>query len=207
MGPVEEGAGTMADRAPAPQTSGDAHEDLLATLAASRELGPEMDKALAESYMQKHGQPAPAAPQQPGQPVRPNPGYAGLAAIGPVLGIVAYIAILALSGGRLWWMFWLPMALGGWWGGWWGHGWWGGDPWHAQRDEMRYRRRMARDEYRAWRRGYGYPPAPYDDPRRPGDYPGYPTPPADPRQQAQAPNPPVPPAPPTPPAAPSREVL
>lgn len=186
----------MADRTPAPRQSGDAHEDLLATLAASRELGPEMDQSLAESYMRKHGQPAPAA-QQPGQPAQQHPGYAGLAAIGPALGIAVYIVLLIVSGGRLWWMFWLPMALGGWWGGMWG-GWWGGDPWHVQRDEWRYQRRMTRDQYRAWRRGYGYPPAPYDDPRRPGDYPRYPAPRPDPREPGQ---------PPTPPSAPGRDVL
>lgn len=173
----------MADRVPAPRQSGDAHEDLLATLAASRELGPEMDQSLAESYIRKHEQLAQTMPQQPVQPIHPNSGGAGPAAIGPVLCIAAYIAILVLSGGHLWWMFWLPMALGGWWGGRWGGGWRSGDPWHTQRDEWSYQRRMARDQYRATRHGYGYPPAPYDDPRQRGNYPAYPASDPDPRGQ------------------------
>jgi hypothetical protein len=201
----------MADRVPA-QQSGDAHEDLLATLAASRELGPEMDAALAERYMQKHGQPAQPRQAQQNQQQdvvgpqgqRMNP---GLAAVGPALGIAVYIALLIASGGHLWWMFWVPMALGGWWGGMCG-GWWGDgrsypyNDWRAQRnaqrdaqrDAWRYQRRMSRDQYRAWRRGYGTPPGWYDEPRGQGGYSPYPADPRGPypptgdaRQQGQPP--------------------
>jgi len=195
----------MADRVPA-QQSGDAREDLLATLAASRELGPEMDAALAESYMQKHGQAAQTRQAQQGQRQdvigppgqRMNP---GLAALGPVLGIGVYIALLIVSHGALWWMFWVPMALGGWWGGmcggWWGGPWNDGQPyndWRAQREAWRYQRRSARDQYRAWRRGYGTPPGWYDEPGRQGGYPPYP--------DDRGPYPPT-----TPPSATNRDVL
>ena len=166
----------MADRLPAqrPQSSQDAHDDLLAALAASRELGPEMDKTLAERYLEKHGKPAAQSGgqqlQQP--PTSPRLVLASnqtLAAIGPILGIAVYIVLLIVSHGDLWWLFWLPMVLGGgwWWGGGWGHH--GG--WYGPRDDWRQQRRVARDDYRAWRRGYPstYPPSQGSDPRRSDD--------------------------------------
>jgi hypothetical protein len=158
----------MADRVPAQsgQRSQDAHEDLLAALAASRELGPEMDQTLAERYLEKHGtQNAITSRGAQGQSgivaQGPNP---GLAALGPVLGVAVYIVLLIISQGSLWWTFFLiPMISGSlWWGG--GHHGWGGPSQEAmqarwqQREAWRQSRRDARDQYRAWRHGYPYYP-------------------------------------------------
>src|SRR5262249_14503967 len=97
------GARTMADRR-LTQNGEDAHTDLLATLAASRELGAEMDKTLAESYLAKHGQLAHApSPRQEAHSPAPMSQLVGM--IGPAAGIGAYIVLLVVSGGDLWWMF------------------------------------------------------------------------------------------------------
>ena len=76
----------------------DLHKDLLATMAASRELGPEMDKALVESYMERHpelkGQPAQALTQ----PQATNkPDIVGLTGMG--VGMIAYITLLIVTKG------------------------------------------------------------------------------------------------------------
>jgi hypothetical protein len=159
----------MADVVPAQnsQSAQDAHEDLLAALAASRELGPEMDQTLAERFLEKHrtaGAVASRAARGPSGVVARRPNVE-LAAIGPVLGVVAYIVLVAVSGGSLWWTFFIvPMISGGWW--WGGHGWDGPSKdarqarWQ-QRDNWRQSRRDARDQYRAWRHGYPYAPPSY----------------------------------------------
>jgi len=161
----------MADLVPAQnsQSSQDAHEDLLAALAASRELGPEMDQTLAERFLEKHGKRSAAASrgaQGQSSVVAQRPNFE-FAAIGPVLGIAVYIALLIVSHGFLWWTFWLiPMIGGGWW--------WGGGRhmWDAptqeamqarwqQREAWRQSRREAHDQRRAWRHGYPYYPPTY----------------------------------------------
>src|SRR5690349_23308885 len=48
-----EGAEHMADRTPVPRDPEDERADLMATLAAARELGPEMDKSIADSYLER----------------------------------------------------------------------------------------------------------------------------------------------------------
>jgi hypothetical protein len=138
----------MAGKTPVPQDPEDERNDLLATLAAARELGPDMDKALAESYLQRQQQtspktPAPAtvsaAPAQSATPSMPWPMY-----FTPALGIIAYIALLVVSGGHLWWTFWLIPAFSGW-------GWWGG---HRG---AHYQRRVEREQWRRarWEARYG----------------------------------------------------
>ena len=169
----------MADRLPAQssQNPQDAHEDLLATIAASRELGPEMDKALAERYLEKHSKPAVAPqPKQQQPPVAAYSPNQALAAIGPMLCIAAFITILIGSGGHLWWLFWLPLVFGGWWGRWW----WGGPHYggYNSRDDWRQARRDARYQYRAWRHGY----SPYPYPPRSDDGSQPPASSQDPRQ-------------------------
>ena len=155
----------MADRR-VTQSGEDPQADLLATLAASRELGPEMDKALAESYLAKHGQPAgtPSRRQEVGAPAQVTPVTQAIGMIGPVIGFGVWVGLLIASGGHLWWLFWLPMALGGWWWGMWNpdarrhhH--------RERREEWRRARYEAREQYRAERRGYPYPSAP-----RPAEY-------------------------------------
>ncbi|HZC77208.1 MAG TPA: hypothetical protein VE258_05635 [Ktedonobacterales bacterium] len=134
----------MAGNTPQQPDPQEVHDDLMATLAASRELGPEMDKSLAENYIQRH--PELAAKKQavtqepPRTPLDLNRSVAGLL---PVLGIAAFIIILVATHGRGWWLFWLPWALGGWW-------WWGGGRYHDRhmaRDEMRRARYESRAAY------------------------------------------------------------
>jgi hypothetical protein len=163
----------MASRTPQPDPE-DVRKDLLATLAASRELGPEMDAALADSYMEKyHQQPQPRAEQ--GIVPHQSGGQADLiTGLGLVVGLAAYIAILVATGGHLWWMFWPVMG----WMGWRWRRWsYGGADYEAQRTEMRMRRRQLRDEMRlrrqAMRMGYPYL---YDDRQPPLSAPR--TPPA-----------------------------
>lgn len=106
------------------QSSDEAQAALLAVLAASRELGPEMDTALAESYLRQH----PVAPEYPARDaVRREAGLmppprASLGSIGLLLAVVLVAAALLASGGHafwLFWMFWLPVVLfGRWWRGW-----------------------------------------------------------------------------------------
>ena len=79
----------MAGNTPQQPDPQEVHDDLMATLAASRELGPEMDKSLAESYIQRHpelaGQKQAATQEQPRTPLDLNRTVAGLL---PLLGIV-----------------------------------------------------------------------------------------------------------------------
>ncbi len=134
----------MAGNTPQQPDPQEVHDDLMATLAASRELGPEMDKSLAESYIQRHPELAAkkqtVTPEQPRTPLDLNRSVAGLL---PMLGIVAFIIILIATKGSGWWLFWLPWALGGWW-------WWGGGRYHNRhmaRDEMRRARYESRAAY------------------------------------------------------------
>lgn len=144
-------------------TSGTSHDeeqqsDLMAALASARELGPDMDKAVAASYLEKQKQQAAAkaqAQQAQQQAVIASPGRQRpwLAYLTPPLGIILFIAILVASGGHAWWMFWLLFCFGG-------FGWWG---WRGDAHEARMQRRMDRYEWRRARYGYGYRYGPYDN--------------------------------------------
>jgi hypothetical protein len=96
----------------------DAQTDLLAMLAASRELGPEMDQALVESYVQQHH------PAQMGESralaMRRRLGSPNVIKLVCLcVGLIAYIVLVIATHGWLWWMFW---PLMGWTGWWWGYG-------------------------------------------------------------------------------------
>lgn len=155
----------------------DIHKDLLATMAASRELGPDMDKALVDSYMERHpelkGTPQARALTQPQTSNRSEiVSFGGMGVM-----MIGYITLLIVSHGEFWWMFWPMMAWGGWR--------WGNGSHHAERQQMR----QARWEARMNR--YGMPYVRVGGP--------------DDAQQAQPQQPPaIPPAPPTyaPPPAP-----
>lgn len=130
----------------------DARTDLHAMIAASRELGPDMDKALVDSYMARQ-KPAPA----PKQSITPRsdggqPQIFGQAT--RLVGIMAVAAVvitmLVVSRGELWWFIFPLMWMGGAWG-WWGRG-HGHDGRHQMREEYRQRRRDLRDRYH-----YGIP--------------------------------------------------
>ncbi len=135
---------------PAPDPE-DEHKDLMAMIAAGRDLGPEMDKALADSYMerhkneQKHAEPQaqPVVPQQPQQSWGASPW--NLTAFG-ALPLILFIMLLVVSGGHLWWLIFVWPAFFGM--GWrrWGYG------NHGEQIDPREQRRMMRDQYRQQRR-------------------------------------------------------
>lgn len=139
----------MAKNMPQPQQDPeDARAELMATLAASRELGPEMDKALVDSYIEKN-KALQATPAKQSQAVVERQGLDSREmkafAMG-ALGLVAYIVLLIVSGGHLWWTFWLLGAFG--WCGWgWGGGWGGPRRDYYDRREDRLQRRAARHGY------------------------------------------------------------
>jgi hypothetical protein len=111
----------------------DMRKDLLAALAAGRELGPEMDAAIVDAHLRRHYGNAADTPRTPAvvqrQPLDVTPFVMPLAL---VIGLVAFIAILAFSHGALWFLFW-PLMAWGWWG-------WGG----RRGRGSHYERRMAR---------------------------------------------------------------
>lgn len=140
---------------PTNPTAEDEHNDLLATLAAARELGPDMDKALAESYMQRRKATAPARPRnaEPRPPV--NVDFVARAVF-PAVMIAAcvFAAVLLLPHG--WgWFFLLPLFFGGW-RRWRGRGWYGYDDRYDRRRAYREERRAAREEWRRARRDDHY---------------------------------------------------
>ena len=147
----------------------DARTDLLAAMAASRELGPEMDKAVVDSYMEKHHpvSPQPAA-QHLTQPAAPSGEM--FSSMVMCLGIVAYVALLVVSHGMLWWMFWPLMG----WAGWRWHNWSGdyGGASRTARDQYRQSRWEYRMQRRAARLGLPYPiPSNNEPPALPPQYP------------------------------------
>src|SRR5260370_36450014 len=98
----------MAGNTPQQPDPQEVHDDLMATLAAGRELGPEMDKSLAESYMQRHpelaGKKQTVTQEQPRTPQDLNRSVAGLP---PLLCIAAFIIILIATPGAGRWRVWL----------------------------------------------------------------------------------------------------
>lgn len=186
----------------------------MATLAASRELGPEMDKALAESYMQKHAAATPAQQQDQRDvaPVRFDSGDIA-SAIVMVAGIAAFVTLLIVVGPQAFGLVWIFFIFGGWrWFGWNRRN----SEYRARRMEYRQAHREMRDDWRAMRRGYyrigdpdrpGVPPLPEQSqpPVIASPTPTTPTPaPQSSQPPAAAPLPPVAPAPATPPAPPSQ---
>lgn len=164
----------MADRTPVPRDPEDERADLMATLAAARELGPEMDTSIADSYLERRKSearagvvPSASANSQSGpsgQGIMPHqtPGTpSGIAAVGmllfPLIGIAIFAAILFAFGWHAgWWLFWIPLAMGGWWRRMW---------YPHTRYAYRAERHAMRDDYRQARRDarYRYRYGPYDD--------------------------------------------
>jgi hypothetical protein len=126
-----EGRVTMSQRMPTPNPE-DERADLLATLAAARELGPEMDPSLVDSYMRRRGaeRTRQGAPGQPGQSGWPALGgypriwlFIGLGLLGAavVAGTIASFYWAAPAGtagaanGDHWgFPFWLPWLFFPW---------------------------------------------------------------------------------------------
>ena len=139
-------------------SSDEAHDDLLATLAAARELNPDMDKALADQYLarrkeekQRREQQAPTVVQSDQTPVYPR--WRGSPLI-PILCVFMVISIFPLAAlahnGQFWWFFWIPLIFGGWW---WRRG-------YPGSNDSRYQRYLDRERYRQarWEARHGYLP-------------------------------------------------
>jgi hypothetical protein len=131
----------------------DEKQDLLATLAAARDLSPDMDRALVDSYLEKR-KAASGGTQQAIVAQTGNRSAEVVERIGSlVIGvgvIAAFIAIMIASHGAFWWLFFPMMGIG--FGGW--HRFWHSDEEeqaheqrHIERDRMRHERRMARMGY------------------------------------------------------------
>lgn len=126
------------EHAPAFHQSDDAQKDLLAMLAAGRELGPEMDKSLVESYVSRQQLSGPPA-MQAQTPQPPAIAHAGLG-IGNAVGLLAvlgiYVAALAFTDGTTWWLIFplMPFLFA--------------SLRHSGYSEARYQRRAQRDRMR-----------------------------------------------------------
>jgi hypothetical protein len=122
----------------------DLRKDLLAALAASRELGSEMDSAIVDAHLRRHyGESTqhrkPAVVER--RPLDLSPIMLPLSML---VGLVAFLAVLWFSHGMLWFLFWPLMAWG-----WWGRRRWGsyGRDWRGDRDARREARWRARHGY------------------------------------------------------------
>ncbi len=143
-------------------TSDEAREDLLATLAAARELNPDMDKALADQYLARRqedqkrtAQRSPMTMEQPQPPAQATRRWRG--PFIPVFALVMLAVILAVGvhWGTTWWLlFWIPFMFGGFW---WRRGWSNYDT-EGGAGDPHYQRHMARQRYRQERLAarYGY---------------------------------------------------
>lgn len=143
--------------------------DLVAALKAARELGPDMDHAVASSYLEKQKAAAQAQAQaqraqQQAVVAAPSQQRRPAYFMGLPIGVIIFIAILVATGGHAWWMFWVLFCFGGF--GWWG---WRHDD-HVQRRIDRYEWRRARYGYRygpsgPYDNGYGQAPTPSQPPQ------------------------------------------
>jgi hypothetical protein len=143
--PERSGAETVARNSTPNPDPEDMRKDLLAALAAGRELGPEMDSAIVDAHLRRHFGDAAEKPKAPAvverRPLDLSPLVVPLTM---VVGLAAYVAVLWFSGGHLWFLFW-PLMAWGWWG-------WGG---HRGRGMRRYERYQARRDAR-WGGDDGY---------------------------------------------------
>ncbi|HEV2235792.1 MAG TPA: hypothetical protein VGR57_03940 [Ktedonobacterales bacterium] len=123
----------------------DMRKDLLAAMAAARELGPEMDSSLADAHLRRHfgEQPQRAVQPRPRADVAPfNPAYV-LGPLMAVLCIAAFVSVLFFTQGGGWWLFW-PLMIFGFGGFGWRRGGWGGR-YYGRRYDRRWDRYGRRD--------------------------------------------------------------
>lgn len=137
--------------------SDDERADLKAMIAAGRELDPDMDESLVESYAQRRAseQQARAKVQGQGKEIVAQPPQQGgpLAGVNPavaITGIVAmaavFIVIMVVSHGWAWWMIFPLFGIFG--------GWMGNNDRHRIRNERRAQRYQMRADYYRQRMGY-----------------------------------------------------
>lgn len=138
-------------------------QELRAMIAAGRDLSPEMDDSLVDSYAERRAEQKRAqakvqgnevVAQQPNTPfgaVNPAVAICGMAMVAAI-----FIVVMVVSHGWLWWMIFPLMGIFG--------GWWGRDERHRIRDERRAQRYQMRADYYRQRMGY---PAREDERRLP----------------------------------------
>lgn len=137
--------------------SDDERADLKAMIAAGRELDPDMDESLVESYAQRRASEQQARAKVQGQGkeiVAQQPQQGGpLAGVNPavaITGIVAmaavFIVIMVVSHGWAWWMIFPLFGIFG--------GWMGNNDRHRIRNERRAQRYQMRADYYRQRMGY-----------------------------------------------------
>ena len=176
--------------------SDDERADLKAMIAAGRELDPDMDESLVESYAQRRASEQQARAKVRGQGkeiVAQQPQQGGpLAGVNPavaITGIVAmaavFIVIMVVSHGWAWWMIFPLFGIFG--------GWMGNNDRHRIRNERRAQRYQMRADYYRQRMGYS---SDQDDARLPESAEREEAQLASPSTSAPAPQPPrsVPPA-------------
>jgi hypothetical protein len=123
----------------------DMRKDLLAAMAAARELGPEMDSSVVDAHLRRHfgEQPQRAVQQRPRADVAPfNPMYV----LGPLMAalcIAALVSVLFFTHG---WGFWFIFPLLFWGFGWRRGGW--GRHYYGRRYDRRWDRYGRRDDDR-----------------------------------------------------------
>ncbi len=147
----------MANTPDKPQMSDEERAELRAMIAAGRDLSPEMDESLVDSYAERRAaeKRAKAKVQGSSNAVVPQQQSGGVmagthpaVAITGILATVAiFVAIMVFTGGHGWWLI---FPLFGIFGGWWGN--------HDRRrlDERRAQRYQMRADY--YRTRMGYPP-------------------------------------------------
>lgn len=137
-------------------TPQETHKDLLALIKASRDLDPDMDQALAESFLEKHTLATQGA-QQPVVPQSDPPHPQAVGRFAPAFGMVVIAAVIvAIIVTQTWWAIWLVFPLMGAFGGWRGYG-----RYHDEHYRMRAERQLAREQWRHDRylARMGYPPS------------------------------------------------
>lgn len=175
----------MANTSDDSKMSDDERADLKAMIAAGRELSPEMDESLVESYEQRRASEAQAKAKVQGREVVAQPQsshpLAGISPAVAITGIVAmaavFIVIMVASNGAAWWLIFPLFGIFG--------GWMGNNDRRRVRNERRAQRYQMRADYYRRRMGYSNE----DDARLPE---------SDERDEEQLP----PPTPRTPPPAP-----
>ena len=147
----------MANTPEKSQMSDDERAELRAMIAAGRDLSPEMDESLVDSYAERRAseQRAKAKVQGNDNAVVPQQQSGGVMAgthpavaiTGIIATVAIFIAIMVFTSGHGWWLI---FPLFGIFGGWWGN--------HDRRrlDERRAQRYQMRADY--YRTRMGYPP-------------------------------------------------
>ncbi len=148
----------MANTPDKSQMSEDERAELRAMIAAGRELSPEMDDSLVDSYAEQRAAEQRAKAKAQGQsnavvPQQPSGGVvAGTHPAVAITGILAtaaiFVAIMVFTGGHGWWLIFPLFGIFG--------GWWGNHDRHRFRDERRAQRYQMRADY--YRARMGYPP-------------------------------------------------